>query len=369
MKSVIVLDIGTQFIKASVSGNDEFFVQESYTKDVFLSCQKTIKKIFKKSKTKSHEILLGLNNEILNGKAITLCFKRENPHEQIDLIELKNLIQKIEWKALDNIRQEFLKETELKDSDVKLVNAYLIDIKVDGYSNLNPIGALGESICISVYNTYTSTQKFNNLEKFVADLKLKLTEMVPISFALFNYLDLEKLQKNNTLIIDIGSKITEVTLIKNGGETMETKCFHLGGQAFSRVLAEFLNSDEKSGELIKIKYSNEEIGIEARKKIEKLFAPNISSWFNGVKIVLNDFLKNHKFIPSKIFICGGGSRISLIKSCLKKEKSFKVSDIENGKNFSEISCLALKKFYLNSPNEKNIFTPIFKRVIKLIQNK
>lgn len=368
MKNVIILDVGTQFIKASTSGNDGFFVQENCEKDIFASCQKTIKKVLKKSKIKSKEILLGLNNDILKGKAITLCFKREKSHEQIDLIELKNLIQKIEWKALDNIKQEFLRETELKDSDVKLINAHLVDIKIDGHSNLNPIGVCGENICVSIYNTYTSLQKFNDLEKVAADLKLKLIEVIPTSFALFNYLSSEKLQKGNTLMIDVGGKTTEITLIKNGGEIIETKSFHLGGQIFSRILAEFLNSDKKSGELIKIKYSDGEISVGAKKKIEKLLIPGISSWFNGVKIILNDFLKNHKFISEKIFVCGGGSKLPLIKLRLKKENNFKVLDIGDEKDFSKISCLALKRFYNNLPNDKNIFTPIFKRVIKLIQN-
>jgi len=368
MKNVIVLDIGTQFIKASTLGDNGFFVQKDYTKNVFDVCQKMVKKDFKKLRTKSREIILGLNNDILNGKATTLCFKRENPHEQIDLIELKNLIQKIEWKAFDDIKQELTKETELKSSDVKLINAYLVDIKIDGHSNLNPIGFSGESICINIYNTYTSAQKFDYLEKFATDLKFKLTEIIPISFALFNYLDLEKSDRSNVLIVDIGSKITEVTLIKNGGEAIETKNFHLGGQAFSRVLAEFLNSNEKSGELIKIKYSNGKTSNEVRKRIDKLFTPNVSSWLNGVKIILDDFLKCYKFIPDRIFICGGGSRVPLIRSGLKKEKNFKVLDIGNENNFSEISCLALKNFYLNLPDEKDIFKLIFKRVIKLIQN-
>jgi hypothetical protein len=94
----------------------------------------------------------------------------------------------------------------------------------------------------------------------------------------------------------------------------------------------------------------------------------VSSWLNGVKIILDDFLKCYKFIPDRIFICGGGSRVPLIRSGLKKEKNFKVLDIGNENNFSEISCLALKNFYLNLPDEKDIFKLIFKRVIKLIQN-
>jgi len=368
MKNVIVLDIGTQFIKALTFGDDRFFIQENYGKDVFDSCQKLIKKILKKSKIKPKEILLGLNYDILKGKAITLCFNREKPHEQIDLIELKNLIQKIEWRALDNIKQEFLRETELKDSEIKLVNAYLIDIKIDGHSNLNPVGAFGENICISVYNTYTSLQKFNDLQKLVVNLNLKLIEIIPNSFALFNYLNLDKSQENNVLIIDVGGKITEVTSIKHNGEAIETRNFHLGGQIFSRVLTDFFGSDRKSGELIKIKYSDGKISAGAKKKMDKLFVSSTLSWLNGIKIIINDFLKNFKFIPEEVFICGGGSKFPLIKTCIKKENNFKIVSIGDEHNFEKISCLALKNFYKFLPDDKNIFTLIFKRVIKLIQN-
>jgi hypothetical protein len=365
MKDVIVLDIGTQFIKALTLGNDRFFIQENYGKNILDSCREIIKQASKKSKVKPKKILLGLNTDILKGETITLCFKRENSREPIDLIELKNLIQKIEWKALDKIKQEFSKETELKESDVKLINAHLIDIKIDGHSNLNPVGVCGENICISIYNVYTSINKFNGLKKLATELKLELKEMVPISFALYSYLDLEK---NDALIIDIGEKTTEVTLIKNKGEIIETKNFHLGGQIFSRVLADFLSADKKTGELVKIKYSTGEISSDVKKKIEKLLIVSMSSWLSGIKIILNDFSKNYKFIPERIFICGGGSKLPIIKTYLKKENNVKIMDVNEKEDFLKISCLALKKFNNNLPDDKSVFAPIFKRVIKLIQN-
>ena len=42
--------------------------------------------------------------------------------------------------------------------------------------------------------------------------------------------------------------------------------------------------------------------------------------------------------------------------------------MENCLESGEASCLALKKLYLDLPDEKDVFAPIFKRVIKLIQN-
>jgi len=375
MKSIILLDIGTQFAKAAIleigknrEGSIKFRIQETDAKNIFSACRAAVRKIQKKSKTKAQEIFLGIGSNILKGETITVCFRRDKPHEKIDLAELKYFIQKIEWKALDSIRKEFEKETGLKDAEVKLIDALIVDVKVDGRSVEDLVGASGQNICFSVYNIYISCKWFENLGKFVAGLKLKLAGLIPVSYALFNFLELEKSPKGNALIIDIGGKATEITLIKNGGEAINTKNFHLGGQAFSRVLADFLGLEQADTEDIKAKYSKGEVSTEAKRKLEKIFAPHLSCWINGVKIVFREFFKEYKFLPNRIFICGEGSRFPLIESALKKEKGFKISNLGSEANIEEISCAALKKLYLGLPDEKDIFAPIFKRVIKLIQN-
>lgn len=376
MKSVIVLDVGTQFVKTWLfeidkekqQKNIKFFARERCSEEIFSNCEKTIKKIPKRYRTKSTEILFGLNSDILRGKTITLCLKRENPSEKIDLTELKHFIQKIEWKALDNIRKEFSKETESKDIDIKLIDAFVVSIKIDGHAIIDPIGMQGQNICLSIYNIYTLCKWFNGFEKLAASLKFKIVKLIPISYSLFRHLDLEKSSKSSALIIDIGAKMTEITFINNGGEIIETKNFHLGGQAFSRVLADFLKTKLSNAENIKMKYSKGEVGLGAKKKLEHIFTPNISFWMNGVKIILGDFLREHKILPNKIFICGGGSKFPLIELILKKEKGFKILNLENCLESGEASCWALEKLYSSLPDEKDVFAPIFKRVIKLIQN-
>ncbi len=374
MKSVIVLDIGSQFVKAAVLEVDKnnkeeivkFVTEKSDTENVFLACQKAIKKIQKQAKTS--EVFLGIGHDILKGKTTTVSFKREEPGSKIDLAELKYYIQKIEWRAFDDIRKEFKQETELKDADVRLVDAFIVDIKLDGRSTKEVIGANGQNICFSVYNIYTSCNWIKSLEKLVLGLKLRLIGLVPVAYTLFNYLDLDKSSKGSALMIDVGGKVTEVTLIKDGGDAIETKSFHLGGQTFSRVLAEFLGLKLDDAENVKIKYGKGETGIEAKKRLEKIFVPPASSWMNGIKIVLGDFIKEYKVLPNRVFVCGGGSLFPLIESNLKKEKGFKVLNIENKSDGESVSCSAIKKFCLNLPDEKDVFVPIFKRVIKLIQN-
>ncbi len=363
MRNVIVLDIGTQYVKAKLS---DVFVRENCSEDIFSSCKKAVKKILKESKIKSEDILLGVNNNILKGKTTTLCLKRENSHNKIDTAELKYLIQKLEWKALDNIRKEFRDETECKDTEIKIIDAFITDIKIDNKTVEDPIGEPGQNICLSVYNIYAPMQVLEGLEKLVDDLKMNLLGIIPNAYALYRYLSSDKLQKSGALIIDIGGKLTEITLIKSNGEIIDTKNFHLGGQIVSQALANFLNLKSEDIEDIKAQYRNG-ISTETKKKMDKLFIPSTSFWFKGFKIILKDFSEKYDSLPNKIFLCGGGSKMPFIESNLKKEKSLKILNIEESDDNKNLSCIALDQLSSNLLEEKNIFSPILKRVIKLIQ--
>jgi len=178
-------------------------------------------------------------------------------------------------------------------------------------------------------------------------------------------LDLKDFNEN-VLIIDVGARITEVNLIVKGGEAMETKSFHLGGNSFNRALADFLGVDDV--ESIKIKYSKG-VSLKARKRLEKLLEPNIYSWANGVNVAVDEFFKKHDK-PSRVFLCGGGSNLPGIKREI--DKSFKtklifpreIGKIENRTKFQEVPCLALAHLAIAGESE---FSSILKRVIRLIQ--
>jgi len=393
-KNLIVLDIGTQFIKALMMEVDKdkakgiihAWTKESFcdeknksiieSEKTFYACQKAIKNLLKKTGKKTEEVFLGIGSDILKGKTTSLCYRRDNPDQNIDLSELKYLIQKIQWRAFDEIRKELSQQTDFLDSDARLVNAHIVDIKVDGHSISDPIGFRGSVLCLSVFNTYTALQYWNNLGKFISALGLKIIGVSPLAYALFHCLDLEKSSKGDVLVVDIGSRTTEVILIKNGGEIIEAKNFYLGGWVFSKVLADFLGINPEEAEMVKTKYIKGELSLEAKKKIEKLFMPHVSSWLNGIRIVMDDFLKGYKSLPSKIFLCGGSCNLPLIESELKRNKNLKIHyisplnivKIENRTKFQEIPTLALANLYLDLPEEKNILAFTLKRIMRLIQS-
>jgi len=384
-KNLVVLDIGSQFIKAlllEVDKNEKRGTLLAWTRENFVddfdklysNCQKAIKRIERKARVKAEEIFLGVGGDILKGSSTTFCRKRENPKEKIDLTELKYLVQKSQWKAFEKIRKEFSLETGIPETELRLVSAHIVDIKVDNSHLSNPLSFQGQNICLSIFNNYTSIKLLEDLAALASHLELELIGINSPAYALFHCLEIDRPQEEDILIVDVGGKITEVTLVKKGGESIETRHFNLGGHLFTRTIAEFLDLGTEEAETIKIKCSKKELSSEAKKKIEKLMSSNLFSWCGGVKVVLNELSKKCKSLPAKIFLCGGGSNLPIIEEVLKKRINLKIEfispseiiKIKNKTKFEEIPTLALAALALESP-EANEFASTLKRAVRLIQ--
>jgi cell division ATPase FtsA len=384
-KNLIVLDIGSQFLKAlllEIDKEEERGILQSWTrekivddlKELYSVCQKAINKIEEKTGVRAGEIFLGVSGKIIKGTSTDFCYRRENPKQKIDLAELKYLVQKVQWKAFDKIRKIFALETGLSEAKVKLVNAHIINIKIDNNTVANPLGFQGENLCLSVFNSYTSVEWLETLAELSSRLGLKWLGVNSSSYALFHSLDLESLSNEDSLIIDIGGKITDATLVKGKGDTVEIKSFNLGGELFTRTISDFLELGADEAETIKVKYSKGEVSSEARKKLGKLLSPDISSWLGGIKVILDEFSKKYKSSPRRVFLCGGGSNLPGIKEVIEKKGSFDINfilprefiKIKNKTKFQDIPSLALAVLALESP-EATEFSFTLKRIMRLIQ--
>lgn len=277
-RNLVVLDIGTQFLKAlflEVDKEKEKGILRNWIKEkidddlekLYPVCKKAIDKLEKKTGIKAEQVFLGIGRDIVKGTSTTLCYRRERPNQKISLPELKNLVQKVQWKAFDKIRKTFSFETNFPESEVKLINAGIIDIKIDSNTIANPLGFQGKNICLTIFNTYTAVRWLDDLAKLASRLDLEWLGLNCPSYALFHCLKSENYLNGDILIIDVGAKITEITLIKNKGELVETRSFNLGGYLFTMTLIDFLESGFNEAETIKIKYSKGEVGFRAKRKI------------------------------------------------------------------------------------------------------
>ena len=82
--------------------------------------------------------IVGIAGELVKGTTTTVHYERGNPEARIDFPELKNIIQKVQAKAYQRIQEQISWETG-QDIDVKLINAAIVDVRIDGYQVTNPI--------------------------------------------------------------------------------------------------------------------------------------------------------------------------------------------------------------------------------------
>jgi len=148
---LLALDIGTEFVKALIfkaNKNEGLVVgvgrqrqlpnhmQAGAVADidgVALTCQKAIEQAAQIARLKPNQAVIGIAGEFIKGLTTNFAYQRNQPETEIDLAELKNIIQKIQWKAFDQIRSQLAWETGQPEIEIRLVNALVNEVRIDGY--------------------------------------------------------------------------------------------------------------------------------------------------------------------------------------------------------------------------------------------
>ena len=264
---------------------------------------------------------MGIAGELVKGITTTVHYERINPEARIDLPELKNIIQKVQQKAYEKIKKQLAWETGQDEIEIKLVNAAIADVKIDGYQVANPLGFQGRDVSISIFNAYAPMIHLGALHTIANKLGIDLISIVAEPYAVARSVGFEGEQEFGAIFIDIGGGTTDIAVVRNGG-LEGTKMFALGGRAFTKRLANELGVSMREAESLKIKYSEGRLGMNANKKIEKIFKDDSRVWLGGIELSLAEFAQND-LLPSKILLCGGGSGLPDVKNALSSSKWIK----------------------------------------------
>ncbi|MFA6790771.1 MAG: hypothetical protein WCR65_04280, partial [Parcubacteria group bacterium] len=170
---VVALDIGTEVIKAIVlkvdGDNNRGIVigsgkvrqrignmQSGAVSDisgVIETARAAIDMAKKKAGVKHiKHAIVGIAGELVKGTTTTVHYERAKSDIEIGLPELKNIIQKVQQKAYERIQNQISWETGQSNIDIKLINAAISDVRIDGYRINNPLGFQGHNVSISVFN-------------------------------------------------------------------------------------------------------------------------------------------------------------------------------------------------------------------------
>jgi len=400
---VLSLDVGTEYIKCLVIELKDGYgevkgvgkcrqklgdMQSGAVTDiggVIKNCEKALNDAIEMAGSKPSQVILGIAGELVKGATSTITYERSDPTAQITLAELKNIVHKIQWKAFDQVRSQLAWETGYPEIDVKLVNAAIVDVRIDSYKIENPIGFQGKEVSISIFNAFAPLVHLGALQTIAEELSLDVLAISAEPYAMARCVKGDE-PNTSAIFIDIGGGTTDVAIVRDGG-IEGTKMFALGGRSFTKRLAQILNVSFEEAEKIKIAYSRDQLDKSATLKVRAAIENDIDVWLSGIEMTLNDFY-NVDILPSDILLCGGGSVLPEIRKSLKGKTWWKnlafakkpnvrfikpeevtnLKDLTNKLNSQQdITPMCLGSLALALSSEDEVVGKILRKVVRLMQ--
>jgi cell division protein FtsA len=277
-------------------------------------------------------------------------------------------------------------ETGYNEIDVKLVNAAITNVRIDGYKVANPLGFQGKDVMISIFNAFAPLVHFGALQTIAAELDLELMAITSEPYAVARSLGYEDGGNFSAIFIDVGGGTTDIALVQNGS-IEGTRMFTLGGRTFTKRLAQALNIGFEEAEEIKIAYSCEKLEKQSHRIVREAMKSDCEVWLSGIALTLSEF-ENIDVLPSKILLCGGGSHLPEIKEALesrewiqklpfasKPQISFMnpkmvsnvLDETKELKDLEDITPMALGNIALEYITEEQLLSKLLKKVVRLMQ--
>jgi len=344
-KYIVSLDIGTEFVKALIgevkektneeTGKTEQFVEIVGTgkkrqrltdmangavtdiAGVVDNCDAALRKAEEQAGVVAKDAVLGIAGELVKGGTTSVSYRRSKPDVRIDMAELQDIIGRIQKQALQNVRKQLRWETGSDDMDVKLVNAAVVDVKIDGYRVTNPIGFQGKDVTIQVFNAFAPMVHLGALQTVASDLDLNCINIAAEPFAVAKSVGADDSTEFSAIFIDIGGGTSDIAVVNNGG-VQGTQMFAIGGRSFTKRISTSLGVGFDEAEEIKLKYSAGDLDEKREKAVKEALAGDIEVWLSGVELALGEF-DQLDHLPPRILLCGGGSALPEIKKALPKE--------------------------------------------------
>lgn len=329
----VALDVGTEFAKALVFKVEDdrgtilgvgrqrqglSDMQGGTVTDiaaVVSNCSKALERAFEAAGVEAREVSIGIAGELVKGITTTVHYERAKPNSKINIGELKEIIKKVQDKAIDQAYNQIAWETGRSEIDVRLVNSAVTDVRIDGYRVINPLGFQGKDVSVSIFNAFAPLVHLSSLETIAEELDLDLLGVTAEPYAVARAVIDKEAADFSAIFMDVGGGTTDIAVVRSGG-VEGTKMFALGGRAFTKRIADNLDLPFQAAEDLKIGYSRGEVDEKSRSLVESVLKNDVDVWLAGVQLALSEF-SNVDLLPSKILLCGGGSQLPEIKQALE----------------------------------------------------
>jgi cell division protein FtsA len=328
------LDIGTEFAKALVFEIQDgrgivqgvgrkrqglAHMQSGTVADISAvvdNCAVALQEAEEMAGFRPEQVVIGIAGELVKGFTTVHDHERVRPDVQITQPELGKMIEAVQRQAMREAERSVTWETGLQSVDVRLVHAAIVGAWIDGYAVTNPIGFQGRNVRIAIFDAFAPLVHLGALQTVAAKLGMELIAVVAEPYAVARVLDSEQVRQGGALFVDVGGGTTDVALVRQGG-IEGTRMFALGGRAFTKSIADRLELPFPRAESLKVDYARGIAG-DREAAVREIVADDVAVWAAGVELVLEE-LAAGDLLPGRIYLCGGGSRLSEVADALRAD--------------------------------------------------
>lgn len=332
---IVSLDVGTEFVKAligEVKGDHVEIIGSARQRQrltdmaggavtdiagVVENCDKALRQAEKMSGVVARNTVIGIAGELVKGMSTTVSYRRSRPEIQIDMVELKDIIERVQRTAFEKVKNQLSWETGSDDMQVKLVNAAVVDVTIDGYRVTNPIGFQGQDVSIAVFTAFAPMVHLGALQSVARDLDLNLINIAAEPFAVAKSVGADDSTEFSAIFIDIGGGTTDIAVVNNGG-VVGTKMFAIGGRSFTKRIAQSMSVGFEEAEKLKLDHSAGILHKPEESAVTEALESDVEVWLSGVELSLSEF-DDLDHLPNRVLLCGGGSALPEIKKILQTE--------------------------------------------------
>lgn len=350
---------------------------------VIANCKEAIAEAEKQAGKIPSQMIIGLAGDLIKGATQVAVYDRDEPELKIDLAELKNIVHKLQWRCFEDARGKIAEETGYNEIEIKLVNAAITSIEIDGYRVENPVGFQGRQVKVKIFNAFAPLVHFGALQTIAAELDLELLAITSEAHAIGQLLANEL---PNAVMVDVGGGTTDISLI-NEQTVVGTKVFMMGGQTLTKRLAHLLNVSYEDAEQIKLAYSEDHLERQSYKVVRQELRKDVALWRSGVELALGD-LAGASELPTQVFLVGGSALLPEVKESLENEawqqrlnfaarpqfNFYLPKDITNFEdrtkklqNSEHIPVMALANSALMLAGGEQVVTTLLRKVVSLMQ--
>lgn len=249
--------------------------------------------------------VIGIAGELVKGSSITISKQRTHPTKPITPEELESVILSAQQKLLKSAKERIAVETGYPNIEVRLTNAAVIAVSIDGQAVSNPIGFRGRHFTLTLFSAFAPLMQLGALETVAQGLDLTLVTVVAEPYALARCLSRNASADSGAIFIDIGGGTTDIALVRQGG-IEETRMFALGGRTFTRRLASHKGLSLKDAEKLKYSYSMGNVKGTEKDEIQQIFASETQTWMDSIELLVEELAKG-ELLPPAVYLVGGGS--------------------------------------------------------------